>query len=52
MIYWNKFVLNLAEYTPKLTDDIAKKKQDVNVVSVLQLIFDINTVYVPHSVGK
>jgi len=27
MIYWNKFVLNLAEYTPKLTDDIAKKKQ-------------------------
>lgn len=27
MVYWNRFVLNLAEYTPKLFDDIAKKKQ-------------------------
>jgi len=27
MVYWNRFVLNLAEYTPKLSDDIAKKKQ-------------------------
>jgi len=27
MVYWNRFVLNLAECTPELFDDIVKKKQ-------------------------